>query len=141
MDDTHNQNNGGSFQAALVSGDIDKVNLSGVEVTTHWELREEDANVTMMYNESGFYHEYPLNADHVFYTINVAVENIAQMILDEVHITVRFYDDTGTVIDEQSEVIIDFFEDKKTQIEVFVEQSEVPAFNDITRVRFQVDVQ
>jgi len=140
-DDTINPNNGKSDQYTVVSGDIDKVNLSAIEVTTHWEITEEDANASTTFNESGFYHAYPINADRVFYTINAVVENIAQMMLDEVRITVRFYDDAGIVVDEQTEIIIDFFEDKKTQLEVFVEKDEVPLFDDISSVRFQVDVQ
>ena len=134
-------NNNNLHQDAYVSGDIDKVNVSELKVTTHWEVSEGTSNMSRAFNETGFYHAYPSNAEHVFYRIKTAVLNIADMMLDEVHIKIMLYDDTGMVVEERQDIIIDFIEDKRTQLEVFIEQSEVSAFDDISGVKFQVDVQ
>jgi len=98
----------GCTQNDDVSGDIDKVELLNCDIKTKW-FTGYTTGTRQEYEENGFYHDAPSDADGLKYVVTGTAKNIASKPIDSCKITATFSDVEGNVLGTTSDYVSDLY--------------------------------
>ena len=94
----------GCQEEIKVYGDIDQVEITDYSVTTQWYIP--GYGTYQNYSKSGFYKHYPETSYKPRYIVVGTAKNIAGRNLDEIEITISYYDSNSNRLASENTTIL-----------------------------------
>ena len=123
-----------------VTGDTDKIEITDYTVTTAWTFSESWID-GVIFNHSGFYHDYPDNVYDAIIDVKGKIKNIADEHLNKIRINVLFCDENNKTLTRETNTINDLPVASTADFHVYVAMIETLHFADIVAVKFEIFVE
>lgn len=122
---------------------INGIQITNVEITTHWQTGGVWAGNKQFHEVSGFYHDYPVDSDTVltYYLINGTVINNAGELMPLLYIYLNLYDANNNVLRKhiKSTVIHDIPNTYSETFHFEIKKSEMlDYFDNVENYKFEV---
>ena len=127
----------GCQEEIKIFGDTDSVEITNYSVTTQWYIPGYGA--FQNYSKPGFYKNFPDNAYNPRYIIRVTAKNIASRNLEDVVISVSYYDSQSNKITSanSSSLDLEYAQTKDFNIFLYVTNQN---FKNIEKIKFYISV-